>query len=281
MLVFVTVPSSSGTTTITENLGGQQTKGYTVAASFSILQRKAFNWMINVNGRHLRSQYMNFGNALEEFNKANKGVNLTRYYDGASPTDLWAVRSLGIDPASGREVFLNKEGNQTFVHNTKDEVVVGNSDPDLDGIIGTSVFWKGFSANLSFRFRYGGQVFMKTLYDKVENISLGNAGLNQDKRALYDRWQQPGDVAKFKSIKETTSNPMSSRFVQDDNVLAGESISVSYENSTARWLKSIRASSVIFKGFTNDIFRLSTVLNERGLDYPFARSVSFSVGVRF
>jgi hypothetical protein len=122
---------------------------------------------------------------------------------------------------------------------------------------------------------------MQTLYDKVENIPFQNIGLNQDRRALSERWQKPGDNARFKAISETRSNPMSSRFVEDNNLLAGESISIGYETSTARWLKAVRASSVTFRAYMNDIFRISTVMNERGIDYPFARSVSFSAGVRF
>jgi TonB-linked SusC/RagA family outer membrane protein len=281
LLVFVAVPSSSGATSVTDNLGGQQQKGFTLMANYTIMQRRALTWIVNMSARRLRSKYMHFGNALSNFNEKNKGVNMTRYYDGASPADLWAVRSMGIDPATGREVFLNKNGNQTFVHSYSDEVVVGNSDPDLEGIIGTSLSYKGFSANVALRYRIGGQIFMQTLYDKVENIPFQNIGLNQDKRALSERWKKPGDNAKFKAISEISSNPMSSRFVEDNNILAGESISVGYETSNARWLKAVSASSVTFRAYMNDIFRLSTVMNERGIDYPFARSVSFSVGVRF
>lgn len=281
LLVFVNVPSSSGATSITDNLGGQEQKGFTLSANYTVLQRKELTWMVNLNARHLKSHYTNFGNALSNFNEKNKGVNMTRYYDGASPSDLWAVRSLGIDPATGREIFLTKDGNQTFVHNYRDEVVVGNSDPDLEGILGTSLSYKGFTANVSLRYRIGGQIFMQTLYDKVENIPYEKIGLNQDKRALTDRWQKPGDNAKFKNIAESRSNPMSSRFVEDNNILSGESISVGYENSTAKWVKAIHASSVTFRAYMNDIFRIATVMNERGIDYPFARSVSFTVGVRF
>ena len=43
------------------------------------------------------------------------------------------MRSCGIDPATGREIFLTKEGKQTFVHDYDDEMVVGNSDPDVEG----------------------------------------------------------------------------------------------------------------------------------------------------
>lgn len=281
LLVFAALPSSSGALTVTDNLGGQEQKGFTIVANYTAIQRKGFNWILNFNGRHLRSRYMNFGNALSNFNEKNKGANMIRYYDGASPSDLWAVRSLGIDPATGREMFLNREGNHTFIHNYADEVVVGNSDPKLEGIMGTSVSYKGFMANVALRYRVGGQIFMQTLYDKVENIAFQRIGLNQDRRALTERWQKPGDIARFKAISESRSNPMSSRFVEDNNILSGESISVGYETTQARWLKSIRASSVTFRAYMNDIFRLSTVKNERGIDYPFARSVSFSASARF
>src|SRR5699024_9283568 len=143
------------------------------------------------------------GNQLNNFNEENKSRNLIRYYDGGSPSDLWAVRSLGIDPATGREVFLNKNGEQTFVHSFDDEVIVGNSEPYLEGVFGTSFFYKGFTASINLRYRIGGQEFMQTLFDKVENISQRGVALNQDKRALYDRWKKPGDEAKFKAISRT------------------------------------------------------------------------------
>lgn len=73
---------------------------------------------------------------------------------------------------------------------------------------------------------------------------------------------------------------MSSRFIANENTLSGESISITYETS-AKWLKRIGASSMTFGGYMNDIFYTSSVTNERGLDYPFARSISFSLGLRF
>jgi hypothetical protein len=74
---------------------------------------------------------------------------------------------------------------------------------------------------------------------------------------------------------------MSSRFVADNDMLIGESFSFGYESTKAAWLKTVRASSVVFRAYMNDIFHISTIKNERGIDYPFARSVSFSAAVRF
>lgn len=281
LLVFVALPSSTGTDRVAQNIGEQVTRGFTGIADYTLLRRQQLNWRINLNVRQLKAEYQNMGNSLSSFNEANQSRNLVRYYDGGSPSDLWAVRSLGIDPATGREVFLNKNNQQTFVHNFEDEVIVGNSDPTVEGIIGTSFFYKGFLASVNLRYRLGGQVFMQTLYEKVENITKAEVALNQDKRALYERWQRPGDNARFKAISLSESTPISSRFVQDNNMLIGESFSVGYETTDAAWLRSVGASSMTVRAYMNDIFYTATVTNERGIDYPFARSVSFSAAFRF
>jgi hypothetical protein len=281
LLVLVELPSSTGVTRAPRNMGAQETRGFTVTTDYTLVKMKDLNWRVNLNMRQLKSEFRNIGSQLNSFNETNKSRNLLRFYDGGSPSDLWAVRSLGIDAATGREIFLTKDNNQTFTHNFQDEMVVGNSEPDLDGIIGTNLFYKGFTASINLRYRLGGQAFMRTLYDKVENISSQGVALNQDRRALYERWQKPGDNARFKAISTSETTPISSRFVQDNNMLIGEAFSLGYENSTAAWLKSVRASSVTFRVYMNDIFYVSTIRNERGIDYPFAQSVSFSGAVRF
>lgn len=289
LLVDLTLPISTGTSTVPSNIGSQKTKGYTFSANVVLLRRENMQWRVNANGSHYDYEYQNIGHSLDRYNEQNQAneangtissTNMKRYYDGGSPSDLWAVRSAGIDPATGREIFIKKDGSQTFTHDTNDEVVVGSTDPTLDGIIGTSFYWKGLTVNVNFRYRFGGQILLSTLYNKVENISSTAIRYNQDRRALYDRWQQPGDIAKYKSISLTESTPMSSRFVADENTLSGESISITYE-TTAKWLRRIGASSMTVGGYMNDIFYLSSVTNERGLDYPFARSISFSLGLRF
>ncbi len=280
LLVSIGVPNSTGTSTVLRNFGTQETKGVTLVLNYAIVKTRDLLWSANLNMRHLTTKFKDIGNSLDIYNNANKSRNLTRYYDGGSPYDLWAVVSNGIDPMTGREVFVNKNGNQTFDHNYDDEVVCGNTEPDVEGVFGTSFFYKGFSASVNFRYRVGGQIFLNTLYNKVENITTDKMLENQDKRALYDRWQYVGQEAKFKAISQTQTTPISSRFIEDNNVLSGESVSVGYELKS-KWLEKIGASSLTFKAYMNDFVRISTVKNERGIDYPFARSVSFSLGLRF
>ena len=250
--------------------------------NYSIIRREDMFWSVNMNLRHQTSEYKEVSEVLTKYNLDNRNRNLTRYYDGGSPSDLWAVRSCGIDPATGREIFLDKNGEQTFVHNYDDEVVVGNSDPKVEGVIGTSFYYKGFSASINLRYRLGGQIFMQTLYDKVENLSSSKKWENLDKRALYDRWKQPGDQAKFKSIASSEVTPISSRFVEDNNVLTLNSISLGYDfDAGQKWMKTIGLSMLRFEIGANDVCRWSSVKVERGLNYPYARSFNFSLKAAF
>ena len=278
LLIYMSVPTSTGTKTIPTNMGEQQTTGVTLNANYQIVRKSNFMWSVNANMRHLESEYRNISKSLELYNQNNQGVNMTRYYDGASPTALWAVRSYGIDPGTGYELFMKKDGSPTFLFDFADEVVVGDSNPVAEGIVGTTLYYKGFSLSINCRYKLGGQEFMKTLYDKVENIP--DKTINLDKRALYDRWQNPGDNSKFRKISLTLASDMTSRFVEDNNIITGESISLGYE-SQGKWIQKIGASSVNMRFYMNDIFRISTIKNERGIYYPFSRSVSFSLGLSF
>ena len=114
----------------------------------------------------------------------------------------------------------------------------------------------------------------------MENISETALYYNLDRRALHDRWQKPGDKARFKAISIDDTTPMSSRFVLRENYIAGESISVGYETS-ARWLHVVGVQGASFRFYMNDIFRLASFKEERGTDYPFSKSFSLSISLRF
>lgn len=284
LLLSIALPPSTGTTTNPMNIGTMDNKGFTWQATYYVIRNNDLNWSVTANMSHVKTTYDGMGSYLEYLNeqgRSEEAYTLRRYYDGASPTALWAVRSAGIDPMTGNEVFIKKDGSYTFDWNTEDEVVCGDTSPDMEGTFGTSAYYKGFSMNLIFSYRYGGQAFRQTLYDKVENISEADLMFNQDKRAYYDRWQKPGDIAKFKRIDDLSQSHMTSRFIEDENTLKLTTLSFGYENQTATWLKSIGASSFNVRLSMNDLFYLSTIKEERGLDYPFQRSVMMSLGLSF
>ena len=283
LVAAITTPSSIGVKSVMMNMGQLKTDGIEVTLKVSPIYRpqERFVWNISLNGTHAKSKYSKIGNRLQSMNEQNQeNLNTTRYYDGGSPTDIWAVRSAGIDPATGQDLFIKKDGTYTFAYDKNDEVVVGNTEPKLEGVLGTTLYYKGFSFGCYLRYRLGGQVFNSALYEKVENINREGINYNQDKRALYDRWNTPGQEAKFKRISLFQTTETSSRFVMDENTLSGESFNVGYEFSQP-FIKHVGLSTLTVQANMNDIFRVSSVKSERGIDYPFARTMSFSISATF
>lgn len=151
LVAAITTPSSIGVKSVMMNMGQLETNGVEATLKFSPIYRpkERIVWNISVNGTHAKSKYSNIGNKLDAMNEQNRGtLNTIRYYDGGSPTDIWAVRSAGIDPATGQDLFIRKDGAYTFTYYKEDEVVVGNTEPKLEGILGTTFYYKGFSFGL-------------------------------------------------------------------------------------------------------------------------------------
>ena len=62
-------------------------------------------------------------------------------------TSIFAVKSLGINPANGREVFVRPDGTITYDWNAADQVVVGNQESKYEV---RSVLTSVGSSSLSF-----------------------------------------------------------------------------------------------------------------------------------
>ena len=282
LLINISMPLSSGTSSYLTNMGKQISQGLTLSASYYIIQKldQRFSWLVRGNLRTQKTKLDKIGNKLDELNKSGQGHNTVRYYNGADPDDIWAVKSAGIDPSTGRELFYDKEGNYTYDFSYDNEVICGNTRPKIEGVIGTSLNYKGFSVSMNFRYQTGASVFNEALFNKVENISVSGLNKNQDKRALYERWQNPGDKVRFKDIANAASTPMSSRFIQKENVLSMESVYVGYEFYEG-WIKKIGLSNLKIQDSMRDVFRASTIKSERGTLYPFARSLELGLSFNF
>ena len=283
LLIGIAMPASTGATgnVIYKNFGHQKSKGMSLSTTYYIFRNtnKRFWWSVRGTTRNGHNELLGIGNRLDLFNTEGRVNNSTkRYYDGADPDDIWAVRSAGIDPATGKEIFITKEGKLTYDFNNQDEVIIGSSRPKFEGTLGSNLSWQGFSINFDFRYRLGGNAFNTVLFNKVENITTSQLIYNQDRRALYDRWQKPGDIAQFKNISNSLSTPMSSRFVQEENTLSLESFRIGYEFNPETAHK-LGVGSLRVNAYMNEILRLSSIRTERGTSYPFSRSMSVSLSV--
>lgn len=288
LLADVTIAPSLGFKSYTENVGETENKGYEVSARYMLIRDtdKGIYWSVNVSGAHNTNKIKKISNMMQQRNEEikktarEKGSTtpLLLYEEGNSVTSIYAVRSLGIDPSNGKEMYLSKTGVKNYAWNSSDQVRVGDTRPDLEGIFGTSLTWKNLYFSMNFRYYFGGQTYNSTLADRVENADLYK---NVDRRVYENRWKNPGDETFFKDVKNTERTYQTSRFVQDENVLSCESISLGYDITAPKILKTIGAERIKVTGYLNDAFRFTSVKQERGLNYPFARRFAFSLNVSF
>ena len=137
--------------------------------------------------------------------------------------------------------------------------------------------YQGIFLNFSFSYQLGGQIYNQTLIDRVENADVF---MNVDKR-IYDAvWTKPDERVAFQFRPFETVKP-TSRFVQDLNELRLSSLNVGYDFKHCAFLKRIGLERLKASFYMNDVFRASTVKLERGLEYPFAHTYSFSLQATF
>jgi hypothetical protein len=163
--------------------------------------------------------------------------------------------------------------------------VIANTRPDMEGIFGFTVRYKKLMLNANIRYYLGAYEYNRALFNKVENISFAEVVYNQDKRALYERWQKAGDVTEFKKIQigisDTDRTPVSSRFIQKNDYIKGESAKLTWNFTGEKWLETVKLKDFSLSLSMLDFFSLNSTKLERGTEYPFQRSVVMNLSARF
>ena len=281
LLVNVTKAPSVGVTTARENLGAIENKGVELRTRVMPIKNKNLQWTISATYAYNKSKIKQISNALMNQNEVNRNAKGTAplpiYEEGGSLTALKVVPSAGIDPATGREIYIKRDGTYTFDYDARDKVTFGDEAPWAQGSLSSYLTYKQWSASASFGYSLGGLVYNQTLATRVEGA---DPKYNADERVFNDRWKQPGNYAKYRNIADYSTPQQTSRFVQVNNYLTLQSLSVAYD-FTPWQIRKLGLTRLRLELLTNDLFYLSSIKRERGLDYPYARSVEMSVRFSF
>ncbi|MBF1315750.1 MAG: SusC/RagA family TonB-linked outer membrane protein [Porphyromonadaceae bacterium] len=285
LLLDVSLAPSIGAVTARQNVGEVENNGIEFQTRVVPIQTKDLQWSLSLNYSYNRNKVKKVSDALKALNQKNLGVDslnrgttpLPLYEEGESLTALKVVPSAGIDPATGKEIFIKRDGTYTFTYDPNDRRVFGDTSPWAYGSLTSYLMYKGFSLNANFGYSLGATVYNSTLASRVEGTTPKQ---NADRRVLESRWKQAGDVTRYRDIASTESPYQTSRFIQKEYYFTLRSLSLAYETE-ATWVKKLHMRRARVELLANDLFYLSTVKRERGLDYPFARSVEMSLRLSF
>jgi len=286
LLADIDLPPSTGFASYTDNLGNMVNKGFELNFKYNVIRNKQWNVSVFANLVHNVNNIVKISDALKAYNqKANqaqqtdslKATPLLRYQEGQSLNEIYAVRSLGIDPENGQEILIKKDGTRTYTWNANDIVPVADPTPKVNGSFGSTVSYRRIMLNVIFTTRLGGKDYNQTLVDRVENA---DPRYNVDSRALTDRWQKPGDHAAFKNIANLQSSLLSSRFIENDNTLDFTTLYLSYDFGKPVYSR-LGMNNMRLAFTMNDVAHWSTFKIERGIDYPYAKSFTLSLQTSF
>lgn len=285
LLSYMDMPLSTGFASYMANVGEIKNRGFELSASAYVIRNreKHLNWIMSGQLVYNKNWISELSDAVKEQNEQymQQGSDVsTLFFEGKPQNSIYAVQSLGIDPSTGNELFINKDGNVTSTWDASDKVYLGSSEPLYRGNIGTTVVWKNLTVNCSFGYHWGGYTYNQTLLDKVEVTLSDLQNQNVDSRVLSSRWYEPGDVTFFKRLSNESTHA-TSRYVMKDNVFTLQSLGLQYRFDQQRLREAMHCNSVILALNMSDLLYFSTIKRERGTSYPYARNIQASLKLSF
>ena len=229
VLMDISLPPSLGFIDYKENFGEMENKGWSLNLRTQMLRdtERELYWSLAFGTSDSKNKIKKITDKLgamnDENNKNETKKPVPLYEEGESLDALKAVPSLGIDPETGKEVFVKKDGSLTTIWDYNDKVVCGTTDPKFRGTLNSFLTFKGISLNMSFNFQWGGQTYNQTLASRVEGV---NPNSNCDRRVLYDRWKKPGDITDIPRYGVTAQ--LDDRFLENSSFLRLKNLTLAY-----------------------------------------------------
>jgi outer membrane receptor protein involved in Fe transport len=284
------LPESSGFSTITENIGKVENKGFELSLATNNLTGK-FIWNTQFNLSTNKNKVIRLYNG-QPIDDIGRGSN--RVMEGEPVGIFYSYKWLGVDPSTGDVVYadINHDGKITADDRTR----IGNPHPlFIGGITNTFEYW-GFDLSIFLQFSYGNDVFNGSRLF-LESLQGGDNQLE----AVTRRWQNPGDIT---DIPRATSDPtkaaenkrVSSRFIEDGSYFRVKNLTLGYTFNKGL-INKIKLSSLRVYFTTQNLLTFTrysgldpevnysgddnTVIGTDFFTYPQSRSFNVGMNLKF
>ncbi|MEP6573010.1 MAG: TonB-dependent receptor [Gemmatimonadota bacterium] len=283
------VTGTSGFTSVFSNVGNLQNKGVEVAISTVNLNGSGsgLRWVTTLNVAANRNRVTKlFDN--QPFTGGERDIN--RVEVGQPLGAFYALKFLGVDPATGDAIYQDTDGDGSITAN--DRVIVGSPHPKWTGGFTNAFNWKGLDLSFFLQFSRGNQIF------NAMRLFSGAGGYYEDNQFTdaMRRWQKPGDITDVpRASFDGTSGArtVSSRFIEDGSYWRMQNVTLGYQlpGSFAGTVGFQRARLYIsaqnlftsskFTGYNPDVnSNGNSATFQLGTDfyaYPLARTFMFGV----
>ena len=206
---------------VTRNVGEMENQGFEIHLNTKNIDTPEFKWTTDFNGSVNR-------NIIRKLYKGTRtGFFDYVWMENASKDAWWLSRWAGVDPSTGAPMWLDADGNVTFVFDYSNRVLLPqySKEPNLRGGMRNIFTWRNFTIVAFLTYTFGGWEFRNYGQDGYDIISF-NTVVEE-----LDYWKEPGDVSNNPKpiYKESTGASRSStRFLYSKTSLQLKNLVVTY-----------------------------------------------------
>lgn len=182
------LPSSSGYGEITENIGKVQNRGLEFSLETVNVQTEAVRWSTRFNLALTTNTVKELTPGVDELQPGSTnpiaeghGLEAWKVYDYA-----------GVNPADGRPMYYDKDGNLTYFPTEEDRKFLDSAREDVVGGIGSRFSYKGLSLDVFFDYSFGAKAWPVTQSSWSDAFGENLLGFIAEKG-----WKKPGDMAVY------------------------------------------------------------------------------------
>ncbi len=199
VLLNITPQPSTGFGNFWDNVGQIDNRGVEFEVSAIVMERERFMWRMDFNAAYNYNEIVSIGNYTPD--AVSGGTNDTRVVVGKPVGTNFLVQHVGVDPETGRNIYLDGDGNQTNNWDPMNRVPIGRVLPlAVGGLTNTFTFGR-FDVGLVMVFNLGSDI-----YDSSSKRQLGVVTDWNMRDEVFDRWRQPGDQAEFAQLSLQPEN---------------------------------------------------------------------------
>lgn len=181
-LFNIDLPTDSGVGSVRGNFGEVLNAGIEIELGATIMDRGGFKWSMNGNFSTLKNEVTKLPN-----NAPRLGNTLIV---GQPINFLYLFEFAGVNPANGKAMIYDKNGNLAYQGKEEDAAVRGSLIPTYYGGLANNFSYKGLSLEVFFQFQGGNKAFNSDFYNLYRSGSVADNQL----ASQLNRWQNPGDV---------------------------------------------------------------------------------------
>ncbi|MBT1696882.1 TonB-dependent receptor [Fulvivirgaceae bacterium PWU4] len=242
VIMKLILPNYNGFSDFYGNVGEIRNKGVELTLNTTNFQRGDFSWSTTFNIAYNTNKVLSIGGYTPD--AVSGGTNDTRIVEGYPVGTNYLVRFSHVDAATGKPVYLDKNGYETFTYNEQDDrMPVGDVLPDAVGSFTNTFNYKSFDLSFLFVFVIGGDI-----YDSSSKRQLGFLSDWNTREDVGDHWRKAGDVAQYPKLTLTPAEHGNSKewfntdmWIHDASYMRLRNISLGY-NLPATFLSKFRIS---------------------------------------